>query len=243
MKKLIMVLIFSMFASSAVAAKGMFEFGIHYSSWNVDMIAPLVEDAIIPEIEYWNPEYGSLVFDSNGNNYGFEFRFFPGGSGGSFSLGISYERNNFKMRADGVYDGYDDHNNPIKAEASGTIDLLPHSINLSIRWELWPSKRVHPYIGLGFGFGKEEALVQFHSKATTSIQGADVVEEQDEVWTFEDIKNEFEQSEGKKWPVGFFPVIHIHFGFRGEIINHTYLLIETAFYNGLIFRGGIAYRF
>ena len=226
-----------------VSGKGMFEFGFHYSTWNVNMIAPLIEDEIIPEIEYWDPEYGSLTFDSNGNNYGFEFRFFPGGKNGSLSLGLSYERNNFKMRADGTYDGYDDHHNPIKAEASGIIDLLPHSINLSIRWELWPTKRIHPFIGIGFGFGIQKALVKFHSRATTTIGGIDVVEEQDEIWTFDDIEDEYEASEGEKFPIGFFPVIHINFGVRGEIVNNIYLLGEMAFYDGLIFRGGIAYRF
>ncbi|MEN8222792.1 MAG: hypothetical protein ABFR36_05990 [Acidobacteriota bacterium] len=243
MKKLILLLTAALIIAIPSMAKGNFEIGFHYSVWNVNMIAPLLEDEIIPEIEYWDPEYGSLSFSSNGSNYGFEFRFFPGGKDGSFSMGLSYERNNFKMRADGTYDGKDDHGNPIKAEASGTIDLLPHSINLSIRWELWPTKRIHPFIGFGFGFGAQEALVKFHSRATTTIGGIDVVEEQDEVWNFDDIEAEYEASEGKKFPVSFFPVIHINFGFRGEVVDNVYLLGEVAFYNGLIFRGGIAYRF
>ncbi len=243
MKRILAVSLLISFMIIPVTGKGMFEFGFHFSTWNVNMIAPLIEDEIIPEIEYWDPEYGSLTFDSNGNNYGFEFRFFPGGKYGSFSLGLSYERNNFKMRADGTYEGYDDHNNPIKAEASGTIDLLPHSINLSIRWDLWPTKRIHPFIGFGFGFGVQKALVKFHSRAVTTIGGIDVEEEQDEIWTFDDIENEYEASEGEKFPIGFFPVIHINFGVRGEVVNNVYLLGEVAFYDGLIFRGGIAYRF
>ncbi len=243
MKKLSLVVVIFVFIVIPISGKGMFEFGFHYSSWNVNMIAPLVENEIIPEIEYWNPEYGSLKFSSNGNNYGFEFRFFPGGENGSFSLGVSYEKNNFKMKAEGNYDGYDNHGNPIKAEASGTIDLFPHSINLSIRWELWPSKRFHPFLGIGFGFGSQEALVKFHSKATSRIGGIDIVEEQDEIWTFEDIRNEYEASEGKEFPLSFFPVIHINFGFRGKIINNVYILGEAAFYDGLLFRGGISYRF
>lgn len=84
MKRITAIIITVVFLMIPVKAKGMFEFGFHYSSWNVNMIAPLLEDEIIPEIEYWDPEYGSLTFDSNGNNYGFEFRFFPGGKDGSF---------------------------------------------------------------------------------------------------------------------------------------------------------------
>lgn len=243
MKKILSIIIVAMVMMIPLSGKGMFEFGLHYSTWNVNMIAPLLEDEIIPEIEYWDPEYGSLDFSSNGSNFGIEFRFFPGGKDGSFSVGLSYERNNFKMKAEGKYDGYDNEGDNVKAEATGTIDLFPHSINLSIRWELWPSKRIHPYLGLGFGIGAQNALVKFHSKATTNISGHDVVEEQDEIWTFDDIKDEYETSEGKKFPIGFFPVIHINFGFRGEIVNNIYFLGEIAFYDGLIFRGGISYRF
>lgn len=243
MKKILSMLIFTIIMVIPISAKGMFEFGFHYSTWNVNMIAPLLEEEIIPEIEYWDPEYGSLNFSSNGSNYGFEFRFFPGGKNGSFSVGLSYERNNFKMKAEGKYDGYDNDGHSIKAEATGTIELLPHSINLSIRWDLWPSKRIHPYIGLGFGFGVQNALVKFHSKATTNISGFDVVEEQDEIWTFDDIKDEYETTEGEEFPISFFPVIHLNFGFRGEIVDNIYLLGEVAFYDGLIFRGGISYRF
>jgi len=243
MKRTFALLLFFSILIFPVSGKGMFEFGFHYSVWNVNMIAPLVEDEIVPEIEYWDPEYGDLNFSSNGNNYGFEFRFFPGGEDGSFSLGLSYERNNFKMKAEGTYDGYDNDGHRIRAEAIGTIDLFPHSVNISIRWELWPAKRVHPFIGLGFGFGVQDALVKFHSEATTTIEGIDVTEEQDEVWNWDDLEDEYETSEGKPFPISFFPVIHINFGFRGEIVNNTYLLAEVAFYDGFIFRGGIAYRF
>ncbi len=243
MKKLTLLFIIAVLMVIPVSAKGMFEFGFHYSAWNVDMIAPILEDEIIPEIEYWDPEYGSLNFDSNGSNFGFEFRFFPGGKNGSLSLGLSYERNNFKMKAEGRYDGFDDDGDPIKAEAKGTIDLFPHSVNLSIRWELWATKRIHPYIGFGFGFGAQDALVKFHSRATTNTGGIDIVEEQDEIWTFEDIVEEYEAAEGKKLLVGFFPIVHINFGFRGEIVDNIYFLGEVAFYDGLIFRGGISYRF
>ncbi len=243
MKKIILIFIIVVIMIIPISGKGMFEFGFHFSTWNVNMIAPMIEDEIIPEIEYWDPEYGSLNFDSTGNNYGFEFRFFPGGKDGSLSLGLSYERNNFKMKAEGKYDGFDDDGNSVKAEATGTIDLLPHSINLSIRWDLWPTKRVHPYIGFAFGFGSQEALVKFHSRATTNIEGIDIVEEQDEIWTFDDIEEEYEATEGKKFPISFFPIIHINFGFRGEIVDNMYLLGEVAFYDGLLFRSGISYRF
>ena len=243
MRRVTIIIIALLLLILPVTGKGMFEIGIHFSTWNVNMIAPLLEDEVVPEIEYWDPDYGNLTFDSNGNNYGFEFRVFPWGENSSFSVGLSYERNNFKMRADGVYDGYDDRGNPIQAEAEGTIDLFPHSVNFSIRFELWPSKRVHPFIGLGFGFGVQDILVKFHSKVTTDEGGVVLTQEQDEIFTTQDVLDEYEKENGEKFPVGFFPVLHINFGFMGEVIDNTYLLGEVAFYDGLIFRAGISYRF
>ncbi len=243
MKRKVLFTMIIAFLMIPISAKGMFEFGLHFSTWNVNMIAPLVEDRIIPEIEYWDPEYGSLKFSSNGNNYGFEFRFFPGGEKGSFSLGVSYERNNFKMRADGKYNGRDNRGRSIKAEASGTIDILPHSFNFSIRWDLSPSKRVHPFIGLGFGFGSLDILIKFHSKIMTNINGVDLIREQDDRWNTEDIKKEYRKKKGEKFPLEFFPIIHINFGLRGKITDNIHLLGEVAVYDGLMFRGGISYRF
>jgi len=243
MTRVVLILLASVLLVIPVSGKVMFEVGFHYSVWNVDMIAPLLEDEVVPEIEYWDPEYGNLSFTSDGNNFGFEIRFFPWGEDSSFSMGLSYERNNFKMRADGVFDGYDDNGNAIQAEAEGTIDLLPHSFNFSVRFELWPSKRVHPFIGFGAGFGVQDILVKFHSKVTTDEGGVILTQEQDEVFTTQDVLDEYEKENGKKFPIGFFPVIHINFGFTGEVFNNTYLLGEVAFYDGLIFRAGVSYRF
>ncbi|MCI0470545.1 MAG: hypothetical protein L0Y73_02695, partial [Candidatus Aminicenantes bacterium] len=84
---------------------GKFEVGFHYSFWSIDIIAPLVED-LTPELKYYDPEKGKINFDSYGNNYGFEFRYFPYGHQGSFSVGLSYERNNFEANAKGAYTDY-----------------------------------------------------------------------------------------------------------------------------------------
>ena len=51
MKKLSIILITAVLMVIPISGKGMFEFGFHYSTWNVNMIAPLLEDEIIPEIE------------------------------------------------------------------------------------------------------------------------------------------------------------------------------------------------
>jgi hypothetical protein len=243
MKKVyVLVVLFFMMNIFSFAGPGKFEVGFHYSYWTINVIAPVIED-LTPDLEYYDPEKGKLNFDSDGNNFGFEFRFFPAGKNGSFSVGLSYERNNFKAKLNGAYTETDNQGNRLEASADGNIELLPHSFNLSLRWELWPGARVHPYLGFGFGFGAMKGMVNYHSKQVLYTQTGTFTEEESEEWTLKELIDEYEQEEGKSFPVSFFPVVHLNFGFRGEIIDNLYLLAEFAVYDGLIFRGGLAYRF
>ncbi|MEN8153936.1 MAG: hypothetical protein ABFR75_07915 [Acidobacteriota bacterium] len=241
MKKILILSIFFLMIFLPVNAKGNWEVGIHYSTWTIDMIAPFVED-ITPDLEHYDPEKGSLNFDSNGNNYGIELRYFPAGKNGSFSMGISYERNNFRADLTGAYsdviDGF-----PVTASASGSIEMLPHSFNFNVRWELWPKSRVHPYFGFGFGVGAQDGTFSYYAKAITTKGGIDIIEEETDTYTFDELISDYEEEEGKTFPVSVFPIIHIQFGIRGEVTDNLYLLAEVAVYDGLIFRGGIAYRF
>lgn len=230
------------FAYSRSAGK--WEVGFHYSYWSINIIAPLVED-FTPDLEYYDPEKGDFNFDSNGSNFGFELRFFPGGKNGAFSIGLSYERNNFKANVTGAYSETDPSGYRADYSAAGSLELLPHSFNLSLRWDLWPKARVHPYIGLGFGFGALSGNITALSQAKLYSPTGQLVDEEQafEEWTLDEAIDEYEQEEGEEFPLGFFPIVHLQFGFRGEVVNNLYLLVEAAIYDGVILRGGIAYRF
>ncbi|MCX6581382.1 MAG: hypothetical protein NT166_14510 [Candidatus Aminicenantes bacterium] len=243
MKKItfIMILILGMAIDSYPAGK--WEFGFHYSSWSLNLIKSNIEKNFNPDLELYDPEKGNFKFDSNGNNLGFDLRYFPGGKNGSFSIGVSYERNNFKANINGAYTDHDNAGNRLEAEAKGTMDVYPHSFNLSFRWDLWPSSRVHPYIGIGVGMGALNGTFVADTKATLyHSSGATQTETAHEEKTLRQVLDEMEE-EGDKYPLSFFPIVHIQFGLRGEIINNLYLLGEVAVYDGIIFRGGIAYRF
>ena len=243
MKRILLLTIFCFLVFVPLKATGNWEVGIHYSYWTIDMIAPIVEDSLTPDLEYYDLAKGSLEFDSDGNNYGLELRYFPAGKKGSFSIGFSYEKNNFRADLAGNYNDFDDNGNTIAASASGSIEMLPHSFNFNIRWELWPKSRIQPYFGFGFGVGAQTGTFSYHTKAVTTIEGVDITEEEFETYTFDELLIEYEEEEGEAFPVSIFPIIHIQFGVRGEIVDNIYLLAEVAVYDGLIFRGGIAYRF
>ncbi|MCK4765255.1 MAG: hypothetical protein KAW12_23850 [Candidatus Aminicenantes bacterium] len=235
MKKISILAILFLVTISLIypAPKGQWEVGFHYSYWSVNIIADPLEEAMEDSIEGFDPAKGSLDFESNGNNYGFEVRFFPGGKQGSFSLGLSYERNNFKGELSG---SYQEQGGEVRAE--GFFDLRPHSFNLSLRWDLWPSARVHPYLGLGFGIGPLDGLLS--SRIITTFPDGTVIAEDVEEKTLEEVLNEAEDG---GFSLSFFPIIHLHFGLRGEIVDNLFLLAEFALYDGLILRGGVSYRF
>lgn len=222
--------------------KGQWEIGYHYSYWSINIMSSFIEDNLISEFENYDLEKGGLNFDSDGSNYGFELRFFPKGKNGAFSIGFSYERNNFDANIDGSYSEFDDWGNRVDAEAVGTIKLRPHSFNLSIRWDLWPSSRVHPYIGIGLGLGPLKGYIKLHTTSTTYYYGYTYVEETDEEKTIKQALEELEE-EGEGFPLSIFPIVHLHVGLRGEVLEDVYLLGEIAIYDGIIFRGGIAVRF
>lgn len=100
----------------SLAAQGHFEFGFHYSSWSLDVLKSLIEDGInevvedslkdeiinsiledrpgIQEVSYAQ----NISFDSGGNNWGFELRWYPKGQEGSFTFGFGVADTNAVLK-------------------------------------------------------------------------------------------------------------------------------------------------
>jgi len=220
---------------------GYFEIGGHYSSWNIDLLESTVTDLMIPDVEDYDEEQGEYSFDTWGENYGIEIRWFPGGLGGSFSVGLSYEWNYFNGALKGTFTNREENGDLVEGELEADFELLPHSMHLNLRWELWPRSRVHPYLGFGFGFGAMKGTIKAtgtarttHPDLTTEI---DIIEEE---YSLQEV---LEEEEGGGLPISFFPVAQLQLGVRAAVLNRLFVTGEVAFYNGLAFRGGIAYRF
>ena len=99
---------------------GKFEIGLHYSSWSLnalanwfaeelsDRVGREIRDEVYRHVrdEYagiYNTDYEhDMAFDSDGNNYGMEFRFYPKGKGSRFSIGFSIEKNRMNMIVQGT---------------------------------------------------------------------------------------------------------------------------------------------
>ncbi len=112
-RKLFLTISFALFCllsfPSIASAQGHFEFNFHYGRWSINLLRPIIEDMLndalenhlkknfLEDIQADHPElvekaYSQNVrFDSSGENYGFELRWYPGGENGSFSLGLAVE--------------------------------------------------------------------------------------------------------------------------------------------------------
>ena len=234
MKKLLLTILFIVSLTLASYAQGQWEIGIHYSTWGTGYFAVDTEDNI-PDA--FNSYSGSLKFDPHGHNYGIEIRFVPGGKHGSFSLGISYDRNYFNADISG---SYSEGGNTITG--AGDIKLTPHSFNLDFRWDIIPRSRVHPYIGFGFGAGPLNGTAALTTVTKNDNTGAKTT--QTETLTLrEAIKNIEEKNDVNLSFIGVFPIVYLNLGLRAEIVDRIYVLGEIAFYDGFIARGGISYRF
>jgi len=244
MKPAIAWIAFFALALGVSHAGGHWELGVHYSYWSLNAVAPIIEESVTAEIDYYDAGISPLDFVSDGSNYGVEIRFFPGGEEGSFSIGLSYEWNRFNGTVTGRYEEDLGGGLVLKATADGSFELRPNAVHLNLRWDLWPAARIHPYIGFGFGFGALDGSLLLKTAQTTYFSGytLDRVEEE-QTRTLQEAPDELEAEEGETYPLGFIPILQFQIGVRGRVANNLYLLGEVALYDGLLFRAGLAYRF
>jgi len=249
--------------SPALSAQGYFEFGFHAGSWNVNILRSLIEEGVSDSFEssilnVIQDDYPSLSvtdydqdvgFDSSGGNFGVEVRWFPGGAYGSFSLGLSVEKTSMTLalsRADvhmvlsdgSVFDGY----------TSGEFKLDPWSFHVSMRWEIAPRSRIHPYLTLGVGVATGTALEQ--ARFTYEFAGSytymgfrrENYSEEDSL-TLKELEEEMKDEGEDFFLPGFIPFVQLNLGLKAQIIDGLSLLVDAGIFNGILFRGGFSYRF
>jgi hypothetical protein len=260
-----LVLVLAGFHSS-LFAQGHFELSFHYGIWTIDLLGDTVEnavsdaletevrDAILEEIQndypdLENPIYSqSIDFDSSGNNYGFEVRWYPGGQDGSFSLGFSLEKTKMeidlaKIAADMEFDD----GSTFGGMATGGVVLHPLTFHLSFRWDIIPSSLVHPYITFGVGaatFGSIEGdEVSYSWTGELNVPGDPLkIYDGDEAKTIKEIQDDLEEEDEDFLPLPFLPFIQLNLGLKGKITENIHLMVDVGIWNGFIFRGGIALR-
>ena len=266
MKKIIIILIaaltiFCLHIFPAFA-QGHLEFSLHKSSWNINIFESAIESNLgntlkkyilkevykdYPGIEDSN--YSQNVdFNSSGGNFGFEIRWYPKGKEGVYSLGVSLEKTTIKTGFSQISTNIELSDGSVyTGNFGGDFIMEPWSVHLSSRWDIIPSMRIHPYITIGLGVAKgtylENAKISYDFSADLKIDG-DVYEsyEVSDTRTLLEVKNELKKINESVFLPGFIPFFQLNAGIKGEITNNLYILVDAGIWNGISFRGGIAFR-
>ncbi len=236
---------------------GRFELSVHYSSWTLDPVTALFEDKLNEELggaiqdeinDELNSRYPGLIagafasdmnFDSEGANFGIELRYYVRGRLGTFSLGLSLEKTNIKFTLDGTARQEFANGGLAVADARASVETKPFSTNISFRWEMGsPTARVKPYFTFGFGLAPLEGTFDFDYAAVYSLGPLSD--------SFQDARSKTfaELSEDLDFEIpDFIFIVQLHFGLKVEIAGGLFIQGEAGFWDGLLLRGGLGYRF
>ena len=266
-RRLVFVFTLSLLLVTApsLVAQGHFEFGGHYGRWSLNLLGNLAQDAlndatkdeirdrILTDIQDSYPGLSltsydqTLDFASSGNDFGFGFRFYPGGHRGSFSLGVSVEKSTFKVLPSveslmllqnsgtletAIFNG--------TAAASALIKAM--SFLLTFRWDIFPSAVVHPYITFGGGISTAKALddsilaYTYSGQLTGDAIPTETVSGGDSK-TLRELKDESDT----KLP-NFLPFIQLTIGLKARLTKNIHLLVDGGVFDGFMISGGLAVR-
>jgi hypothetical protein len=258
-------------APGLVAQGGHFEFGGHYGRWTLNILGnkavELIEDAagdelqnaIEDEIRTIHPNLTSTLFtqiidfDSSGDDFGLSARWYPGGRHGSFSLGLSVERSTFKIypvstvhmelqdevtEAPATFDG----------NAEGDARIKATSFLLTFRWDIFPTKTVHPYITFGGGISTAKALddstvsYAFSGLLAGSAIPTETIEGS-ESKTLRQLKDEAVEEEETDFPIpNFIPFLQLNLGLKVRLTKTVHVFVDAGVFDGFMASVGIAVR-
>jgi hypothetical protein len=235
---------------------GYFEVDVHFAVWSVDPVKGAFESTLTKKVaneirdhltDQLNDIYGgklapasyeqSLSFNSEGSNYGFEVRYYPLGRRGSMSIGLSLEKTRIKLLMKGpVTQRYAD-GSVATVEGDAVVETNPLTTNLTFRWDIVPSWRVTPYVVLGFGIGPLGGTASYVYSGNYRRGSAQANVTGEETKTFDELREEGDISLDR------FILLHTALGVKGNVYKGLILKGELGFWDGLILRGGLAYRF
>ena len=276
MKKIVLVMSFVFLLVtyplvSPVEAKGHIEFGFHYGAWSINLLKGMIElglsdaleselkDKFLEDIQEDHPNFQekyysqSVSFDSGGHNYGFEIRWYPGGENGSFSLGLGFEKTRMEISMPQVSAQLDIEDTTtsevasFEGEASGSFLVEPFSFHLTLRWDIFPSSFIHPYLTFGVGAAGasafDEAQVEYSYQGQLQIPGEPLESyEGSETKTLKEISDEMEKEGEEFFLPEFFPFVQLNFGLKAKFSSNLHGLVDVGIFNGFLIRGGLALR-
>jgi hypothetical protein len=258
-------------APALMAQGGHFEFSGHYGRWSLNILGDkavgliddstgdALSDAILEKIWETHPNLNSTQytqitsFDSSGDNFGASIRWYPAGRHGSFSLGVSVERSTFKILPTGtnhmeLLDAVTSDTATYDGVAEGFAHIKATSFLLTFRWDILPSKVVHPYITFGGGISTAKALddstvaYDFSGQLAGSTIPAEAIVGS-ESKTLHELRDEALADGETDFPIpNFIPFIQLNLGLKVRVTRSLNIFVDAGVYDGFMVSAGIALR-
>ncbi len=234
---------------------GRFEIAAHYSSWSVDPIISIFEsglrDKLAEELEnriikkigeahaglvtaLFTPQ---LDLDSSGSNYGLGLRYYARGWAGTFSFGISVEKTNMTLGLSGRAKQTFVNGTWAEVTAEASIDTAPLAAHFSFQWDLGRGI-IRPFLGIGFGLAALDGTFRYAYTGTYSFGTLQDSISDDKTETFAELSEDIDFEIPK-----ILLLVQIDVGVKVQIVKGFSLTAEAGFWDGLMLRGGLAYRF
>lgn len=248
---------------TAFHAEGRVELGFHYGRWHFNIVKAFFEDTVGDSLQKYilegvHDEYPeleeegysqSIGYDSSGHNFGVEIRLYPGGRNSGFSIGLSLEKTTMKVSLTQVTTRIELPDGTVyEGSFRGDFLFKPLSLHLSLRWDLFPSWKFHPYITLGVGAAKgvdfENATVDYDFNSKLTIDG-ELFEyyEAEGKETIEALNEELKKVDKEQNLPKIFPIIQFNLGAKMELTEKLALFADFGIWDGLLLRGGIVFLF
>lgn len=258
-------------APALIAQGGHFEFGAHYGRWTLNVLGntavELIEDAAGDELQsaiedeirslypdFYSTDFTQIIdFDSSGDDFGASVRWYPAGQRGSFSLGVSVEKSTFKIfPVSTVHMDLQDMVTSSVAtfdgDAEGHALIKATSFLLTLRWDVFPTKAVHPYITFGGGISTARALddstvaYEFSGQLAGSAIPTGTIEGS-ESKTLRELKDEAVEEEETDFPIpNFIPFLQLNLGLKVRLTKSVHALLDAGVFDGFMVSAGIAVR-
>ncbi|MGD0782305.1 MAG: hypothetical protein ABSA30_05540, partial [Candidatus Aminicenantales bacterium] len=244
-------------AEAAANPGGHWEIDGHYSYWTVNPILSVFQGTLTDKLgnEIQNEidkklrqSHAGLVgakftpnlkIDSSGSNYGLELRYFASGWAGTFSFGVSLESSTLSLSLTGTPEQIFTNGTVADANVTAEAKTVPiFTTDFSFRWEIGHG-RIRPYFVLGLGFGKLDGTFSYSytgmyhfSSLQEAIPAASVSKD------FAALSQDIDFTIPK-----MFVILQLDLGLKIDLIKGFSLLGEAGLWDGLLLRGGLAYRF
>lgn len=235
---------------------GHWEISGHYSKWSVNLIKTLFESKLKNELgdEIQNQIFkkseliqpglvklnytNGLAFDSDGENYGLEVRYYARGRAGTFSLGFGLDKTDIALNLNGSVSQEFTNGGLATVAAKSALVMSPFSWHINFRWEMGQAARFAPYFVIGFGFAPFKGTLTYSFTGTYQNGALQQSISTDESKSLDQWSQDMDIS-----LPDILVILQLNFGIKAELYRGLALIGEVGIWDGFVLRGGLAYRF